>query len=231
MERRSALTLSIAVMIGVVWFLSLTMTIGTPPVLPLIWINPEQTAFMRRDPSPVVHQQWVNLSEISPALKAAVIAHEDQAFYQHPGYDLRAMEDAAEYNWRKRKFARGASTITMQVARNLYLSPQKSIFRKVHELLIALKLERLLSKDRILEIYLNIAEWGQGIYGAEAAAQHYFRKDAHDLTPAEASLLASILPRPKSYDRRRFGDHGASAAGCGLQLPLESTRPSKKHRP
>ncbi|MFA4874402.1 MAG: biosynthetic peptidoglycan transglycosylase, partial [bacterium] len=122
---------------------------------------------------------------------------------EHPGYDINAMKRAYEYNLRKKRFARGASTITMQVARNLYLSPDKTILRKLRELIIALKLERELSKDRILEIYLNIVEWGNGIYGAEAAARHYFGKSARDLTAHEAAYLASILPRPRFYDRHR----------------------------
>ena len=232
MERSRALWLALAVMVGAFWFLGLTLTVGTPPVAPLLVLNPGTTAYMKRDPNPIVMHKWVSLSQISPALQRAVIAREDDAFYTHPGYDLKAMEKAAEYNWRKRRFARGGSTITMQVARNLYLSPQKSLLRKARELLISLKLERILSKDRILEIYLNVAEWGNGVYGAEAAAQHYFHKGAANLGPGEAKTLAAILPRPKYYDRRRTGAVAPSPwAGCDLlqdpTLPLRKTKRSK----
>ena len=158
---------------------------------------------MRADTNPQIMHEWRPLSKISPYLQRAVVGAEDDLFYEHPGYDINAMKRAYEYNLRKKRFARGASTITMQVARNLYLSPDKTILRKLRELIIALKLERELSKDRILEIYLNIVEWGNGIYGAEAAARHYFGKSARDLTAHEAAYLASILPRPRFYDRHR----------------------------
>lgn len=203
MERRNAIILAIAGMLGLFWFWSLTMSVGTPPVIQLLWLNPATTAYMRVDPNPEIMHEWRPLSKISPHLQHAVVEAEDDLFFEHPGYDIEAMKRAAQYDLRKKRFARGASTITMQVARNLYLSPDKTIFRKFKELLIALKMERLLSKKRILEIYLNVVEWGNGIYGAEAAAKHYFGKSAANLTPQEAAYLASILPRPRFYDRHR----------------------------
>ncbi len=203
MERKRSIYLAIVTMIGLFWFWGLSMHVGTPPVLQLIWFNPDTTSYMRNDPNPEIKHEWRPLSKISPYLKRAVVEAEDDLFYEHQGFDWEAMKRAAEYNLKKKRFARGASTITMQVARNLFLTPDKSLLRKFRELLIALKLERELSKDRILEIYLNVVEWGNGIYGAEAAARHYFGKNATNLTPYEAAYLASILPKPKFYDRHR----------------------------
>jgi len=149
--------------------------------------------------------KWVPLSGISEYLRQAVVIAEDDQFFEHPGFDWEAMKRAAKVDWRRHRFSRGASTITMQLARNLYLSPDKTLFRKFKELLITLKLERELPKERILELYLNVVEWGDGIYGAEAAAKHYFGKGAAGLTRHEAAFLAAILPRPRFYDRHRGG--------------------------
>ena len=160
---------------------------------------------MSRDASDEISRKWVPLDKISKLLQQAVVIAEDDQFFTHHGVDIEAVRKAAEFNWKKKRFSRGASTLTMQLARNLYLSPIKSPWRKFHELLIALKMERELPKDRILEIYLNVAEWGNGIYGAEAAAQHYFRKSAAALGRHEAAFLAAILPRPRYYDKRRGG--------------------------
>ena len=124
---------------------------------------------------------------------------EDDKFYRHRGVDWESFEGALRYNWRKRKLARGASTVTQQVARNLFLSPSRSPMRKLKETLIARYLERSLGKDRILEIYLNIVEWGEGIFGAEAASEAYFGKHASDLSVEEAVELAAALPSP--YER------------------------------
>lgn len=201
-ERLYAIFLATAIMISLFWFWGLSRNIGALPVIHLAWMNPVPTEYMRNDPNNVIMHEWRPLKQISPYLQRAVINAEDDSFYDHQGVDMEAVKKAAKYNLKKKRFARGASTITMQLARNLYLSPQKSILRKVEELSIALKLERELSKNRILEIYLNVVEWGNGIYGAEAAARHYFKKSAKNLTPQEATLLASILPRPRHYDRK-----------------------------
>jgi monofunctional glycosyltransferase len=203
MERRHALFLAVVGMVGLFWFYGLSMSVGTPPVVQLLWLNPKPTAFMLRDGDPLLKSRWRPLSQISPHLQHAVVAAEDDLFFSHPGYDLKAIKAAAKIDWKKKRYARGASTITMQVARNLYLTPRKSILRKLREFLIALKLERILTKQRILEIYLNTAEWGKGIYGADAAALHYFKKDAKSLTRHEAALLAAMLPRPRFYDQHR----------------------------
>lgn len=145
-------------------------------------------------------QRWVSLNRISPWLKEAVRVSEDANFFGHSGVDWDEAKESFEYNWERKRFARGASTITMQLARNLYLSPSKNPLRKVQEILIAYRLERALTKSRILEIYLNVVEWGPGIFGAEAAAQRYFGKPAYDLSVEEAARLAAVLPSPLRWD-------------------------------
>ena len=146
---------------------------------------------------------WVPLSRISPHLQRAVIVAEDASFYRHRGFDWQSIRDAATRNWDGGELRRGGSTITQQLAKNLYLSPEKNFVRKIHEALITRALEDRLTKRRILELYLNVVEWGHGIYGAEAAARHHFGKSALDLSPAEAALLAGILPSPRRYDPLR----------------------------
>ena len=149
------------------------------------------------------HWIWVPLSRISPHLRRAVVAAEDASFFTHEGFDWEGMKDAAIYDLEKGELKRGGSTITQQLAKNLYLSSERSIFRKAHEALITRSLEHHLSKERILELYLNVAEWGTGVYGAEAASRHHFQKPARDLTEDEAAWLAAILPAPRRYDPLR----------------------------
>lgn len=182
-----------------------------PDVRPLRTSNPEVTAFMElrayeaasRGEPVVRDQRWVPYSRISPHLKRAVIVTEDSAFWQHEGVDYAQLKDAVEENLERREFARGASTITQQLAKNLYLSPSKNPFRKVKELLIARQLEVELSKQRILELYLNVIEWGDGIWGAEAAARHYFHTSAADLTESQSALLAAAIANPHIMDPGR----------------------------
>jgi monofunctional biosynthetic peptidoglycan transglycosylase len=150
---------------------------------------------------PVVHEQrWVPYARISPNLKKAVIATEDGAYWQHDGVDYDQLRDAVETNWERGEFARGASTITQQLAKNLYLNPDKNPLRKVKELLITRRLEVELTKQRILEIYLNVIEWGDGVWGAEAAARRYFHKSAAELTASESALLAAAIANPHLMD-------------------------------
>lgn len=175
-----------------------------PDVRYLALQNPKSSAYIeqyvqqqvRRHKKPLVMMQWTPLGQISPHLRHAVVISEDDMFYRHNGIDWEAMSQAIDYDMKKGKLARGASTITQQVARNLFLSPSKNPLRKAKEILIAWKLERALTKDRILEIYLNIAEWGMGVYGAEAASRIYFGKDASMLTVDESLALAAALPSP-----------------------------------
>ena len=149
------------------------------------------------------HWTWVPLSRISPNLRHAVVAAEDALFFTHEGFDWEGIKVAAKYNLEAGEFKRGGSTITQQLAKNLYLSSERSLIRKAREALITRSLEHHLTKERILELYLNVAEWGQGIYGAEAAARHHFKKSARDLTANEAAWLAAILPSPRRYDPLR----------------------------
>lgn len=144
--------------------------------------------------------KWVPLNRISTNLQRAVIAAEDASFFSHEGFDWDGIRDAAINNFEAGKMKRGGSTITQQLAKNLYLSSERSLFRKAHEALIARLLEHHLTKSRILELYLNIAEWGRNIYGAEAAARHHFGKSAARLTKNEAAWLAAMLPSPLRYD-------------------------------
>jgi monofunctional biosynthetic peptidoglycan transglycosylase len=207
MPMKRKILLGLAAAVGLWWSCALSSTIATPHVTYLQWFPPWKTAFMEQDHNDDIAYRWVPRSRISKLLQQAVILAEDDQFFEHQGFDLDAMKKAARINWKKKTYKRGASTITMQLARNLCLSPTKTLLRKFREFLIALKLERELSKTRILELYLNVAEWGDGIYGAEAAAQHYFRKNASDLNRHEAAFLAVILPRPRFYDRHRNGPY------------------------
>jgi monofunctional glycosyltransferase len=141
---------------------------------------------------------WVSYDAISEPLKKAVLINEDASFFSHTGVDIKELQEALKKDWETGSFARGGSTITMQLARNLYLDPAKNPVRKVKEIIIAWQLEHTLSKRRILEIYLNVVEWGRNVYGAEAAARHYFAKSAAELDIVEAATLAALLPSPRN---------------------------------
>ncbi|MBI2360020.1 MAG: transglycosylase domain-containing protein, partial [Deltaproteobacteria bacterium] len=141
-------------------------------------------------------QVWVPYSAVSEHLKKAILLSEDAAFFSHKGIDFYELRESAKKDWNEGRFKRGGSTITMQLARNLYLDPSKNVWRKLTEIAIAWKLEQALSKQLIFELYINVVEWGPGIYGAEAAARHYFLKPAMALDPIEAATLAALLPNP-----------------------------------
>lgn len=185
-----------------VWLLTM------PDVSTLRTTNPTVTALMEARQAQAEaqghtigrHWVWMPLSRVSPSLRQAVVAAEDAAFFTHEGFDWEGIKEAAKYNLEAGELKRGGSTITQQLAKNLYLSSERSLFRKAREALITRSLEDHLTKERILELYLNVAEWGQGVYGAEAAARHHFKKSARDLTPDEAAWLAAILPSPRRYD-------------------------------
>ena len=165
--------------------------------------NPQVTALMRQREREAGgkkiprYQIWVPQSAISSHLKTAVLIGEDGAFYQHQGYDLEEIKQSFLENWEKKGLVRGGSTITQQLAKNLYLSTSKNPLRKLNEFLIARRIEEELTKRRILEIYLNVIEWGQGIYGAEAASRTYFNTSAKELSIREAVLLAAMIPNPR----------------------------------
>lgn len=169
--------------------------------------NPKKTAMMEQrekeaastDKAFKIQQQWVPISRISRNLINAVIVSEDGMFYEHEGVDWFELEESIKKNLAKGKAARGGSTISQQLSKNLYLSTSKDPVRKLKELIITLRMERTLSKRRILEIYLNVIEWGNGVFGAEAASKKYFGKSASQLTREEAAQMASVIPSPRKY--------------------------------
>ena len=217
-------------------------------------VNPESTAFQRSEAWGVAQntdamkwrQQWVPYAQISNHLKRAIIASEDASFIVHEGVDMDALEKAWEKNTQAEERAAqsvnrlserkssasvkppkiiGGSTITQQLAKNLFLSGERTLLRKGQELLLTLMLEALLGKQRILEIYLNNVEWGEGVFGAEAAAQYYYRKPAARLSATEAARLAVMLPRPKYFETRLNSGYLASRARTitarmgGVEIP------------
>ncbi len=176
-----------------------------PDVRALKTSNPPTTAFIElrgrearakgQDARRV--QRWVGYGRVSLSLKRAVLAAEDDLFWQHDGVDFEQLQASLEADWNRGRFARGGSTITQQLAKNLYLSPSKNPLRKLRELLIARRLEAELKKSRILELYLNVIEWGDGVYGVEGAARTYFHVSAADLGPSESALLAAAIVNPR----------------------------------
>jgi monofunctional biosynthetic peptidoglycan transglycosylase len=179
----------------------------------LYWnrFDPGATSFMEArlealratNPKARLKREWVDYDRISAHLKRAVIAAEDAKFVDHEGFDWDGIQRALEKNQERGKVVAGGSTISQQLAKNLFLSGERSVIRKGQEALITLMLEKVMSKRRILELYLNVAEWGEGVFGAEAAARHYFGTSAANLNPAQAARLAAMLPRPRFYDRNR----------------------------
>jgi monofunctional biosynthetic peptidoglycan transglycosylase len=182
-----------------------------PDVRGLATTNPTTTAFIelrKREAQEqgralTIRQRWVPYTQLSNHLRRAVLVAEDAAFFDHEGVDLKELRASLEHNWEEGRFERGASTITQQLAKNLYLSPSRNPVRKLKELLITRRLEAALSKRRILEIYLNVIEWGDGIFGAEAAARTYFGKPASSLTPEEAALMAGAIINPRDHSPAR----------------------------
>lgn len=186
------------------------------------WVNPGETRFMeirlaelrQKNPQAQLKQQWVAYERISPHLKRAIIAAEDAKFVDHEGFDWEGMQKAIEKNQKRGRTVAGGSTISQQLAKNLFLTPTKSYFRKVEEAIITLMLENLWSKRRIFEVYLNVIEWGNGVFGAEAAARHYYNTSAAQLGPEQAARLAGMVPNPRYYDRNR------SAPGLGRKAAI-----------
>jgi len=156
-----------------------------------------------KSPNAVLEHRWVPYSRISDELKRAIITAEDQKFVEHDGFDWEGIQRALEKNQRRGRVVAGGSTITQQLAKNLFLSGERTLLRKGQEAVIATMLEATMSKRRIFEIYLNMVEWGENVFGAEAASRHYFGVDAAALGPAQAARLAAMLPRPRYYDRNR----------------------------
>jgi monofunctional glycosyltransferase len=171
--------------------------------------NPKKTSFMeyredewkREGKKYKIQQKWVRLSQISPYLIKAVLVGEDDKFWSHEGFDYEAIQKAIEKDVKSKKFKLGGSTISQQLAKNLYLSPSKNPVRKIREAILTWRMEHILNKKRILELYLNVAEWGDaGVFGIEMAARHYYGKSASEINPEEASRLASVLPNPRKFN-------------------------------
>lgn len=175
------------------------------------WVDPGMTRFMDirltelqlKNPKAQLQQQWVPYSKISAHLKRAIVVAEDARFVDHEGFDWDGIQRALEKNQKKGKWVAGGSTISQQLAKNLFLTPTRSFLRKGEEAVITLMIEVLWDKRRILEVYLNVIEWGNGVFGAEAAARHYFGLPAGQLGPEQAAWLASMVPNPRFYDRHR----------------------------
>ena len=197
------------VAIGAVAFAALAYVYLTlPDVRSLATVNPRSTAFMElrareaaRDGRRLRHvHTWVSYSRISPSLRRAVLVAEDSAFWQHDGVDVGQIRESIQAAWEQGRAIRGASTITQQLAKNLYLSPSRDPLRKLRELIIARRLEAALPKERIFEIYLNVIEWGEGIWGVDAAAQTYFGLPASALDARQAALLAGAIINPRALN-------------------------------
>lgn len=202
--RRRLFVAAVAVAVGAVGWQLLTW----PDVARLRQANPETTAFIERFERQRREQRldadvawhWVDYDDISGDLKHAVLVSEDIGFFSHRGFALEELEIALTEAWAERKLPRGASTITQQLAKNLWLSPRRSPLRKLEEAVLAWQLERHLDKHRILELYLNVVELGESIYGVEAAARHYFGRSAAELSRRQAAELAAGLPRPRYWN-------------------------------
>jgi len=173
--------------------------------------NPQSTAFIQvrmeqlraRDPQAKIRHSWVPYERVATSLKRAVVVAEDAKFADHEGFDWEAIEKAREKNLKKGRIVAGGSTISQQLAKNLFLSGERSALRKGQEALITVMIEHVMDKRRILEIYLNVIEWGDGVFGAEAAARHYYGVAANSLAPEQSARLAAMVPNPRFYDRNR----------------------------
>jgi monofunctional glycosyltransferase len=208
MKRVLLSSLFVSLIVGACFYFYYTL----PAVSVLKQSNPKTTALMElRDEQyrakgiRAPHQQvWVPYGAISEHLKKAILINEDAAFFSHKGVDVDELKAALKKDWETMSFSRGGSTITMQLAKNLYLNPSKNPLRKIKEIVIARQLEQALSKRRIFEIYLNVIEWGRNVYGAEAAARFYFGKSATALDSLEAATLAAMVPSPLSSKERNI---------------------------
>jgi monofunctional biosynthetic peptidoglycan transglycosylase len=175
------------------------------------WVNPTDTAFMRvqlerlqeQDPDAQLKFEWVDYEKISPNLKRALVASEDAKFLDHEGFDWEGMQTAWEKNIKKGRIVAGGSTISQQLAKNLFLSGSRNPLRKVEEAILTVMIETVWDKRRIFEVYLNVIEWGDGVFGAQAAAKHYYKTKAHRLGVSQSAKLASMVTNPRYYDKNR----------------------------
>ncbi len=177
------------------------------------WVdhNPASSSFMQdrlemlqdKNPAAKLQHQWVPYSRIANSLKQALIVSEDAKFVDHDGFDWEGIQKAYEKDLKKGKIVSGGSTISQQLAKNLFLTSKRTPWRKGEEVIITVMLEHLMEKERIFEIYMNVIEWGNGVFGAEAAAQHYYQVSAAQLSPEQAARLAAMVPNPRYYDKHR----------------------------
>lgn len=202
---------------ALLWLILVIILLPPVLVIALKWLPPPTTAFMLQSAVKPVRYQWVPAAQIAEVARLAVVAAEDQKFHTHQGFDIEAIEKAYAYNQKAKKKKRGASTISQQVAKNLFLWPGGGYFRKGVEAGFTVLIETLWGKQRILEVYLNVAEFGPGIYGVEAASQAYFKKAAAKLAPEEAARLAAVLPSPRRWSVRNPGPYVQKRAGWVLR--------------
>ena len=175
------------------------------------WVNPTNTSFMSTqlnrlqasNPAAQLEYQWVDYDKISPNLKRALVASEDAKFLDHEGFDWEGLQTAWEKNIKKGRIVAGGSTITQQLAKNLFLSSSRNPLRKIEEAVLTVMIEGILDKQRIFEIYLNVIEWGDGVFGAQAAAQHYYKTNASKLSAGQAAKLAAMVTNPRYFDKNR----------------------------
>ena len=213
------------------WLLLGGLAVTVLPVALLRVVPPPTSAFMLQSPVKPVKYQWVPRASIAETARRAVVASEDQKFWEHEGFDLEAIEKAREHNKRSKR-RRGASTISQQTAKNLFLWPGGGYFRKGVEAGYTVLIETLWPKERILEVYLNIAEFGPGIYGVEAAAQAYFKKPAAKLSANEAARLAAVLPSPRHWSVTRPGGFVSSRVSWIMgQMGYGGRRPADEPEP
>lgn len=199
---------------GLVWLAAILLLMQFWYFAHVLWwkvFDPDSTAFMEaglermqeKNPDAELRYRWVDYNRVSIQLKRAVIAAEDSRFLAHEGFDWEGMELALEKNLKKGRIVAGGSTISQQLAKNLFLSASRNPLRKVQEAVITVMIETVWSKRRILEVYLNVIEWGNGIYGAEAASRRYFKGSAAGIGPDQAALLAAMIPNPRYYETHR----------------------------
>ncbi len=205
--RLKNIVLSVAVFVFAAMLLNIGYYLVFPDVSKLKKVNPRKTSFMEyrekewqaQGKKRKIRYVWTPLSQISPYVVKAVLIAEDDKFWRHEGFDFEAMKKALEKDIKKGKFRAGGSTISQQLAKNLYLTPSRNPVRKVKEAILTWRIERNLTKRRIIELYLNVAEWGEGIFGIGVAAWHYYGKPASALGPMEAARLAAVLPNPRHW--------------------------------
>lgn len=195
--------MAVGIVLGIqLWFFGWVLVWRVSEPGPTQFMKIRLAELQKKSPGARLQQQWVPYSQISVNLKRALIAAEDSKFMQHQGFDFDGIQKALEKNEKRGRIAAGGSTITQQLAKNLFLWPEKSLIRKGQEALITLMIEATWNKRRILEVYMNEIEWGTGIFGAEAASRHYFGISASALNEYQAAMLASMVPSPQYYDRK-----------------------------